>query len=119
MAESGFFAADDRKPDRLLTSVIDDLARECAPCGWNIRYAETPLTADDIAQSNIILFNGQPIEDVLPEASAGESHCQSCCEFTGSSETACRTVTVGDKRHEAIPAALIRQAVCQIANCCA
>ena len=100
-----------------LHSVVEKLAAECKPCGWDITLKETKLTEKDIHESNIILFNGKPIEEVLPKASASESHCDSCCEITGK-PTACRTVEFEGQRYEGIPALLIRQAVCEIAQCC-
>ena len=101
-----------------LQDVIAKLAEECKPCGWDIRFKETRLAMDQIKQSNGILFNGRPIEAILPEAKVAENHCQSCCEFTGNAETFCRTLEVDGIVHEAIPAALIRQATCEVAQCC-
>jgi hypothetical protein len=101
-----------------LEQVIGKLVQECMPCGWNIRFKQTKLTEKDISESNIILFNGKPIEEVLPTAAASESHCQSCCEFTGNSSTSCRTVEFEGKIYEGIPSTLIRQTACEIAQCC-
>ncbi len=101
-----------------LQSVIAQLAQECKSCGWNITFKETKLSESEIRQSNIILFNGRPIEDVLPGAKISESHCQSCCELIGDSSTSCRTVEFGGNSYEEIPSSLIRQAVCEVARCC-
>jgi len=101
-----------------LNKVVAELAEECKPCGWDIKFKETKLTEKDISESNIILFNGNPIEEVLPEAKASESHCESCCEFTINSSTSCRTVEFGGDSYEGIPSSLIRQAACEIARCC-
>lgn len=101
-----------------LQNVIEKLAVECEPCGWDVKFKETKLSESEIPESNIILFNGKAIEDILPEAKASESHCQSCCEFTGDSSTSCRTVEFDGNTYEEIPSSLIRQAVCVIAQCC-
>ena len=101
-----------------LEDAITKLAMECKPCGWDIHFKETRLSVDQIKQSNSILFNGKAIEDILPKAKVAENHCQSCCEFTGDAETYCRTLEVEGTIHEAIPAALIRQAICEVAQCC-
>lgn len=101
-----------------LNEVVSKLAVECKPHGWEIKYKETKLSEKDITESNIILFNGAPIETVIPEAKISESHCESCCEITGDSTTSCRTLEIRDKTYEGIPASIIRQAVCEIAQCC-
>lgn len=103
---------------RALQEVIGKLAEECQSCSWEIKFKETKLTEKDISQSNLLLFNGKPIESVLPEAAASENHCQSCCEFTGNLFTSCRTVEFGGHSYEGIPASLIREAVCEIVQCC-
>lgn len=101
-----------------LSEVVSKLETECRPHGWEIRFKETKLTEKDIAESNLILFNGQPIESVIPEAKASESHCQSCCEITGQSTTSCRTLEIRGKSYEGIPESIIRQVVCEVAQCC-
>jgi hypothetical protein len=100
-----------------LDEVISKLADECKPCGLDIIFKETKLGEQDISESNIILFNGKPIESVLPEAKASESCCESCCELLGS-PTFCRTLEFNGKSYEGIPSSIIRQAVCEIAQCC-
>lgn len=101
-----------------LYDVVSRLAKECKPYGWEIKLKETKLTEREITESNIILFNGKAIEDLLPEAKAAESHCESCCELTGNESTSCRTVEYGGISYEGIPSSVIRQAVCKIAQCC-
>lgn len=101
-----------------LDSVIKDIATECRPAGWHITFEETKLTTDALSQSNMILLNGVPIEDVLPNAKASTSYCRSCCDMIGDPGASCRTVEVGGEAYEAIPTSLIRQAVCHVAECC-
>lgn len=100
-----------------LRQVVLRMNEECLNVGCHIQFVETELGMADIAESNSILINGTPIENVLPDAQSGESHCLSCCELVGQ-PTDCRTVEFGGKRFEAIPESLIRQAVCQVARCC-
>ena len=99
-----------------LQAVIGKLTEECKQLGWEIKFKETKLTSKNISESNVILFNGKPIEALLPEARASESHCESCSEITGKS-TSCRTVEFGGNSYGGIPASLIRQVVCQITQC--
>lgn len=101
-----------------LQQVIERLSEECAPCGWKINFHDTILDATRIGESNGIWINGKVIEDLLPGAVAGESHCESCCDFTGNPQTLCRTVEFNGDNYEAIPESLIRRAVCQVADCC-
>jgi hypothetical protein len=100
-----------------LQQVIARLAAECAPRGVNISYRETKLPPEQLSQSNLILFDGAPLESVLPGASASENECQSCGDLCGQ-PSFCRTVSVGGHSFEAIPAALVRQAACAVAQCC-
>jgi hypothetical protein len=100
-----------------LQEVIGKLTEECKPLGWEIKFKETKLTAKNISELNVILFNGKPIEALLPKARAFESHCESCSEITGKS-TSCRIVEFGGNSYGGIPASLIRQAACQITQCC-
>ena len=100
-----------------LQQVIQQLAAECAPHGVQIIYRETQLPIEQLSQSNLILFNGVPLESLLPGASASENECQSCGDLCGE-PSFCRTITVGNRTFEAIPAALIRQAACAVAQCC-
>ena len=101
-----------------LNEVLTELAEECRPFDWDIKFKETKLSEKEISESNIILLNGIPIEKILQNASVGESPCLSCCELTGNSSTNCRTIEFDGKSYDSIPSNLIRQAVCAIAQCC-
>ena len=103
---------------KTLQQIVAGLAKQCRPSGWDIKFKETKLTQDKISESNMILLNGKPLEEILPNAAAGESLCQSCCKLTGLSSVCCRTVEFNGKSYEAIPAELIRRAVCAVAKCC-
>ena len=100
-----------------LQQVITQLAAECGPRGVRIAYRETKLPPEQLSQSNLILFNGVPLESVLPGASASENECQSCGDLCGQ-PSLCRSVSVEGRTFEALPAALIRQAACAAAQCC-
>ena len=100
-----------------LQQVVSQLAAECASRGVTVAYRETKLSPEQLSQSNLILFNGLPLESVLPDAAASENECQSCGDLCGQ-PSFCRTVTVGGQTFEAIPAVLVRQAACIVAQCC-
>ncbi|MHB8729656.1 MAG: DUF2703 domain-containing protein [Sulfuricaulis sp.] len=102
---------------RTLDETVAQLARECAARGVQVIYRETRLSERELPQSNMILFNGEPLESLLPGAAVSASDCPSCCEFTGR-PTACRTVELQGRTYEAIPAALVRAAACRAEPCC-
>ena len=89
--------------------VIDALRAELAPQGVEITFTETPLTGERITDSNLLLFNGTPLDAVLAGARAQQNYCGSCSEIT-QTETHCRAIEHDGQVYEAIPTALIRQA---------
>jgi hypothetical protein len=93
-----------------LGEVLRGLREELREEGVEIRFTETKLGPDRISESNLILVDGVPLENWLSGASASENTCGSCSEILGV-ETCCRTVEIEGVTHEAVPAALIRQAV--------
>lgn len=93
--------------------VISELGNELSGRGINISFTETPLPEDRMAQSNIILINGVPLETILDNAAADETHCQSCSCMTGS-ETSCRTIEYEGNTYEEIPGELIRKAIYKV-----
>lgn len=97
--------------------VVQRLNEECRGRGVEIKLKETTLSEDEISKSNLILINGRPIEDILPDAERSESGCCSCSELTGKEES-CRTILQFGEVFETIPQKLIREAICEIAGCC-
>ncbi len=95
-----------------VSEVVAGLSAELAGKGITVTFTETRLPEELMAQSNMILFNGVPLEQVLENAAADESHCASCSCLTGS-ETSCRTVEYEGKSYEEIPKVLIRKAAYQ------
>ncbi len=84
------------------------LAGELGPAGWEVRLRETLLTNREIGESNMILLNGTPIEELLPDARASEK----CCASSGGLvrlPALCRTLERDGRTYEAIPAAMIRE----------
>ena len=89
------------------------LAAELEPRGWCVTLRETPLTEEDIAESNTILLNGQPLELLLPGAHSASNCCASCGDLLGM-PAMCRTIVHGGRMYEAIPRALIIEAAHRI-----
>ena len=94
---------------KTLENVISDLREELAPQGIEVTFVETNLPVEELAQSNTILFNGVPLEELLAGAEISESACHSCSCLTGT-DALCRTVEYEGKTYEEIPEALIRKA---------
>lgn len=73
------------------------------------KKALDPLTcAKDVIQSNRILIGGRTLEERLG-AQVGKSPCEFCCAELGD-KAECRTVKIGERVYETIPASLIVQA---------
>lgn len=89
--------------------VVAELSNELADKGVTVLFMERKLPEELMAQSNLILFNGVPIEELLVGAEASKNACESCSCLTGT-ETSCRTVVLAGDTHEEIPADLIRLA---------
>lgn len=89
--------------------VVTGLREELAIKGIKVIFTEKKLAEEQMAQSNLILFNGVTLEEVLDNAMARKTHCSSCSCLTGSA-TDCRTVEYEGINYEAIPAELIRTA---------
>ena len=89
-------------------TVVAALSQDLAAQGIEVCFSEVVLPKERMAESNMILFNDVPLEEILANASSGESDCSSCACLSGNA-TSCRTVTVAGVSHEEIPAALIRK----------
>lgn len=92
-----------------VAEVVADLRRELEPQGVQVVYLETELPQEKLEQSNMILFNGSPLEQLLKGAEVSESACHSCSCLTGT-DAYCRTVEYEGVSYEEIPEDLIRQA---------
>jgi len=91
---------------------IQSLADDLEALQWRVTFKETRLTEADIAESNQILLNGIPLDELLPNARISENCCASCGELLGA-PTLCRTLEYQERTHEAIPVSLIREAAYQ------
>jgi len=76
--------------------------------GIVVEWFETKLEDTQIPQSNTILFNGVPIEDIL-QIKVSENYCDSCTALLGKT-TFCRTILYEGVEYEDIPAKAIREA---------
>jgi len=96
-------------------AVVSGLSDELAEKGIVLTFSETILPEERMAESNLLLFNGVPLEAVLDEVVADENLCASCSCLTGS-ETNCRTVEYAGNTYEEIPEQLIRSAIYKVVD---
>ncbi|MGL5255453.1 MAG: DUF2703 domain-containing protein [Proteocatella sp.] len=91
-----------------LIQEIKRLNKALNPKGIAVIIIETKLDDSQISQSNIILFNGVPIEEIL-DITISDNYCSSCSTLL-ESKTYCRTVTYDSNQYEDIPVKAIRHA---------
>jgi hypothetical protein len=97
-----------------LNAEVNRLNRKLASKGIKVEWFETKLGDTQIPQSNVLLFDGVPIEEIL-EIQVSKNHCSSCTDLVGH-DTYCRTVIYDGEEYEDIPAKAIRQAVYKVLN---
>ncbi|MGC9435923.1 MAG: putative zinc-binding protein [Methanomicrobiales archaeon] len=93
-----------------LHRVVEELRPVCAERGIALRVLETELPDERVAESNTILFNDVPLEDLIAGMEVTATPCASCACITGQDGVECRAVEVDGDRYEAIPAELIARA---------
>ncbi len=92
-----------------IRQVIEELRQEGKLNRVSVRVRETPLPQARIAESNQVLINGTPLEEIL-SAGVAETSCPSCSSLTGHSSCS-RAVEHEGTVFEEIPAPLIRSAI--------
>lgn len=100
-----------------LRQVIRELNTGCAKARVRFRLKTTRLPASRLAESNVVLIDGQPLERLVPGVRVVETNCSSCGELSGA-PSKCRALAFDGQTHESVPADLIRVAVCRAADCC-
>lgn len=97
-----------------LAAEIKRLNRALSPQNIKIEYIDTELDGTHISDSNTLLFNDVPIEDIL-NIEVSQSYCASCSDLLGT-KTYCRTIKFDGNEYEDIPAKAIRQAAYKALN---
>ena len=95
-----------------LANEVKRLNRTLQPQGIVVEMTDTKLDDTQIPESNTILFNGVPIEDIL-NIEVSKNYCDSCTSLLGT-QTYCRTVMYEGNEYEDIPAKAIRQAAFKV-----
>lgn len=91
-----------------LAAEVKRLNRTLNPQGIEVKYIETKLDEAQIHESNMILFNNVPIEDIL-DIEISQSYCGSCSTLVGK-DIYCRAIKFDGNEYEDVPAKAIRQA---------
>lgn len=91
-----------------ITAEVKRLNRSLHQQGIEVEFIETKIDSTQITQSNVVLFNGIPLESIL-NIKVAENYCESCSALLGS-EIYCRTIIFEGQEYEDIPAKAIRQA---------
>lgn len=78
--------------------------------GIAIELRETLLPFERIEESNLVLINGVPLEELLAGAAAGSSECVSCGCLAGQS-ACCRTVIHEGFVYEELSEELIQRGI--------
>jgi len=94
---------------RTLAEVLDEIRPMLSARRILLRVHATVLPHDRIEESNILLFNGVPLEDLIDDVRIEKTSCPSCACMTGT-DAACRALVCGDQTFEGVPADLIRRA---------
>ena len=80
--------------------------------GVSVRVVETVLPDDAVAESESLLFNGIPVENLLEGIEVTAASCASCasCGDDCGDDMECRTLRYNGEAYEAIPPELIGRA---------
>ncbi len=93
-----------------VVAVIEEIRPILEEEGITVRFVETVLEDEAIAESNSILFNGVPLEDLIEGMEMTSTPYRSCVCITGQDDVECRAVEYEGERYEAIPPELIGRA---------
>lgn len=98
-----------------LRDVIKDLMPILEVNGIKATLVETALTGEDISESNLLLLNNIPLENIIPGAKVSENCCPSCSDLLGES-TCCRAIEYNHQTYEDIPEFLLREGILRAAE---
>jgi hypothetical protein len=96
---------------KALAAAISEICMLLEMEGVAVTLHEIVIPNDEIAESNSILFNGVPLEDLIVGMEVTVTPCSSCAACMGcEDDVACRAVEYDGERYEAIPPELIGRA---------
>ena len=92
-----------------LAAVLAEIGTLLEMEGISVRMVETVLENDAVAESNSLLFNGVPIEELLEGIEVTATSCSCSCE-TCEGDAECRALRYNGEEYETIPPVLIGRA---------
>lgn len=95
-----------------LANEVKRLNRALQTKNIEVELIETKLDDKEISQSNLILFNGVPLENIL-NIEISKNYCASCSNLIGT-DIYCRTIVYEGNEYEDIPAKAIRDAAFKV-----
>ena len=95
---------------RTVIDVVEQIRPILEEEGIAVRVVETALENEAIAESNSILFNGEPLEKLIEGMEVTTTPCASCACITGQDNAECRAIEYNGERYESIPPELIARA---------
>lgn len=97
-----------------LDRIRDELADQVGP-GREVAITETILPDEALADSNRVLVNDVPIEELLDDASLETTACTGCGELSAccgpDGAAQCRALVVDGEVHETLNGRLLREAI--------
>ena len=100
-----------------IQKVIKRLIKECSPVRVRVKFREIKLPVEKLGESNIILFNGIPIEQMIPKITLSGTACGSCSALAGKLSS-CRTLQYQKETYDTVPENFIYEASCKTLGCC-
>lgn len=94
---------------RNIKEALGDIADNPNYKDVDVSYKETRLGAKKMSESNMVLINNKPIEEIL-NADVSENYCHSCSCLSGK-DTNCRTIKISKDTIEEIPKDLILKVI--------
>lgn len=95
-----------------LANEVKRMNRALQPKGITVELVETKLDEGNIRESNTLLFNGEPIENIL-DIEIFDNYCESCTSMLGK-DIYCRAVRFEGNEYDDVPAKAIRQAAYKV-----
>lgn len=95
--------------------VVEEIRPALEQEGIAVRIIETVLPDEAIAESNSILVNGIPIDELIAGMTVTATPCTSCACITGQDDVECRAVAYEGALYEAIPEGVIRRVILNLA----
>lgn len=92
-----------------ILEAITSLERSGELEGIQVEVIDTALTKERIGESNMVLINDLPIEQIVG-ARVQYTECSSCGDLIGNT-TCCRAVTSEGETEETLPTEMIRAAI--------